>query len=218
MSLVIKDGNGVSQTLKSTPDGGEEVVHHNIDYSELPVGAATAAAQATHTATLAAIQTAVEATQAELEVLNATGQASNFGASLMTFDTEAATPVATNGAAAAITAAPAGGKKLAIDRIEFFETDAGAAGTNDGRPAANDLLIVQLQEETTGIIVFRRPLRVTAAKDQEHRWFEIVCPRPIKLSTADKKLFVRLYAQDSGGTAKVRNLTGQINVWYHSED
>jgi len=210
MSLAIKDGTNAAESLKTTLDGGEHVTHHNIDACALPTGAATAAAQTTHTTKLTSIETAVQAVQTQTAIINGSTQQTNFSGSLMVFS------VAAGAAAAAITPAPGASKKLAIDRIEFFETDAGA-GTGDGKLAAADLLIVVLQEETSGTIIFRRSIKIVAAGDQQNRWFEIDCPRSVKLPTADKKLFIRFYAFDSGGVAKARNLTGQCNVWFHDE-
>lgn len=211
MALPIVDGGGSAATLKTTLSSGAHVPHHHVDSSALPTGAATAAHQVTQNAALDDVVTAAEAAQTAVEALIGDDQLTNFGSGLMTFS------VAANAAAAAITPAPAAGKKLAIERVEFFETDAGA-GTGDGKLAANDLLIVQLQEETSATVLFRRALRISAAGDQQNRTFEIVCPTPIKLPTADKKLFLRFYAYDNGGVAKNRNLTGQCNVWYRNAD
>jgi hypothetical protein len=213
MSLPIKDGNGDGAVLKTTPDAGEHVSHHIVDSSALPSGASTAAHQVTQNTALSAIQTATVATQAAAELANTSGQ--TFTQVIM--DTEATTPVATNGAAAALTAAPTAGKKIVIDRIEFYETDAGTPGTNDGLCAAGDLIVVQFQQETSGTVLLRRTLKVVATGDLQNRWFAVDCARPIKLPTADKKVFIRIFVNDSGSSAVVRNLTGYINIWYHSE-
>ena len=217
MSFAIKDGAGATTALKTTLDGGEHVKHVRVDAAALPTGAATAANQTAETAEVVAVKVAAEALQETLaKSVEASTQRHNFGSNLMLINTETTTPVATNGAAAAITPAfTDGAKKLVLERVEFWEDDSGTVGTNAGRLATGDRLMLTLSEQD-GQTLFRRFVVCTAA-DPSNRVVTIEPRTPIKLTTAGKKLMLALAVADSGGVARVRNLKGQCNVWFREE-
>lgn len=217
MSFTIKDANAANVALKTTLDSGEHVKHVKVDTSALPTGAASAANQTAEIAVVTDVRTAVQAIQASLAKLTETSaQKNNFAANLMVINTETTTPVATNGAAGAITPAFADiAKKLVLERVEFWDDDSGTIGTNAGRLATGDRLTLILSQES-GAVVLRRTVVCTAA-DPSNRIITFEPTHPLKMVTANKRLFLQLTVADSGGTPRVRNLKGQCNVWFREE-
>lgn len=63
-NYLLKDGNEVPRTFRSTDSADIHTPHHIVQSSALPTGAATSALQTTANATLAAIQAATEANPA----------------------------------------------------------------------------------------------------------------------------------------------------------
>lgn len=216
-NIIIKDANDVNVTVRTTDNAGVHTHHTIVDSSVLPTGAATEAKQDDIVTEGQNAVTELQQIEAALDKVTGKTQLNNFGSALNAIDTENTTPVATNGAPAAIIPALTAGKKAAVQRIEFTETDAGTAG-GDGKLQVGDVVTVQYKEETSLDIIFQRSFTVQAVGDIENRVLSIEPSHPVKLGTADKRLFIEILCKDSGGTPRARNITGFSNVWYHEED
>ena len=80
MALIVLDGAGDPQDLKTTLDSGDHVPHHRVDASALPTGAATSALQTSTETVLRAgppedcdPETVGSSSTAEVEIVDAPG-------------------------------------------------------------------------------------------------------------------------------------------------
>lgn len=209
-NYTVLDGNGDPLTKKSSDLSGAHADAVVVTSSALPTGAATAAIQTTQQTEITSVKTAVQSVDVQIKRLNGHTQGNNFGGGLASFSRAA------NGGAVAATAAPTSGKKWLIEHFVFFELNTGA-GTGDGKLAAGDRLSVALSEETTGLVLNRWTIKIAEVGDLENRKIEWSPPRPIKLTTADKKVMLTLTVVDSSSVAKARNLVGQAVLWLDEE-
>lgn len=140
MSYATVDGQNNPVTLKSTTDGSDEVIHNIVDNvvaQALPTGAATEA-------TLSAADTKLGTANTTLTaVANRLSGESQLTAKI-TFN------AAANSSDPAVLAAPTAGKRVVVEGFSVRSLDGG--GTPATLPAS-DLLLVELQEDSTGDLI-----------------------------------------------------------------
>lgn len=217
-NITIKDASAVNRVIKTTEDGfSVHTKHVNVDACALPTGAATAAAQATMEGK---IDDAIVELQSILAAVQGNGswtQLNNFGSLLNQIDTEAGdpsdpVPLATNGAAVAITPALADPlKSIVIDHAQAFIT-------GDGTDAlvAGDVITISLLEETSNNVLARKEVTVLAASVFGNLNFYFDEVKGVKLET-NKRVMLKVEGRDGSHAAQARDITGYVNIFYHEE-
>lgn len=207
-NYTVKDGNGADLVLKSTDNSSVHTRHVNVDSSALPTGAATAANQTTGNGTLSTMSASLTSLISELQQLNGHAQTQTFTA----IDTETSNP-AMNGAAINATAVPT--KKILIKHISLHVTGVGSTPI-----AANEVITVELLEETSGQILGRKQMTVQDVTAQGVLELSVSFPElvGVKLSTAAKRIQVKIYGHNGSYTPVDKDFTADLNIFYIEED